>query len=679
MDSPMDEDDKERESTRDKFKREREEQQDARLPSKTRSPDKIKTEERDPKRGRTRDKEKYDEFGRNLETREREPSREREVSPESKDRRERIEKEGRRKERDRYKNEREIYREPSPPPYKRRKKDEEWDEREHDRYRDRPTYYERDKGRGRGNDSYRDRGSRSYFPGPVYDEYETLPPVSENYYPAERRSRSPPPPRVPRPKTELFEGNMKTYKQFLEYQDEHQAPQESEKKYEEYKNEFKKKHSRTFFDEHKKDEWFKEKYSPEYLETKRAQKLESVQVNLKIFSQELAAGTIKFNLSAEDDAEFMSKDKSEQDSAMSLEHSDEPHDEMEQDAEEPDEPKENGEEKTEEKKEDGKEIAKDDKGGEKEGAEPKIISTKPSHPRQHQKLDMSLDALTHQKRDKTDKEKEKITPLPTVPETNTIFIKSIPPSVGRAELMDLFKDTEGFVRMSSSEPMKYKNFNRLGWVTYQTKEQCLKAIDKLNGTKVSETKDFELQLMLNKQNTTDLYKKIKVTPPGASTDERMKVDYDQCHQLAQMLDKERGVEKNPVLTSATDSLAFPEKLDRLILYCRRVHFFCYYCGEEYEDKDDMLKKCGEKHLRKKDSTGQVVVSTEHWIDSLDLKIKSRLSKPDNPDVYTGAELFEKKCKNSSERISKRLIMTNLDALIARNSSVVSYLCRSIFN
>ena len=35
------------------------------------------------------------------------------------------------------------------------------------------------------------------------------------------------------------------------------------------------------------------------------------------------------------------------------------------------------------------------------------------------------------------------------------------------------------------------------------------------------------------------------------------------------------------------------KLDLLLLYLRRIHSFCFYCGEEYEDERILSMKCGQ--------------------------------------------------------------------------------------
>ena len=39
------------------------------------------------------------------------------------------------------------------------------------------------------------------------------------------------------------------------------------------------------------------------------------------------------------------------------------------------------------------------------------------------------------------------------------------------------------------------------------------------------------------------------------------------------------------------------KLDLSLLYLRRVHAYCLYCGEEYEDERMLSTRCGPQHIR----------------------------------------------------------------------------------
>jgi hypothetical protein len=40
-----------------------------------------------------------------------------------------------------------------------------------------------------------------------------------------------------------------------------------------------------------------------------------------------------------------------------------------------------------------------------------------------------------------------------------------------------------------------------------------------------------------------------------------------------------------------------QQLDLLLLYLRRVHAYCFYCGEEYDDERMLAAKCGPQHIR----------------------------------------------------------------------------------
>lgn len=39
------------------------------------------------------------------------------------------------------------------------------------------------------------------------------------------------------------------------------------------------------------------------------------------------------------------------------------------------------------------------------------------------------------------------------------------------------------------------------------------------------------------------------------------------------------------------------KLDILLLYLRRVHSYCFYCGEEFDDERMISTRCGPQHIR----------------------------------------------------------------------------------
>ena len=71
-------------------------------------------------------------------------------------------------------------------------------------------------------------------------------------------------------------------------------------------------------------------------------------------------------------------------------------------------------------------------------------------------------------------------------------------------------------------------------------------------------------------------------------------DYDLCKRLiAEVFDPEKEIETYIVKQVEEQSeISAQNKLDILLLYLRRVHAFCLYCGEEYEDERMLSTRCG---------------------------------------------------------------------------------------
>ena len=73
-------------------------------------------------------------------------------------------------------------------------------------------------------------------------------------------------------------------------------------------------------------------------------------------------------------------------------------------------------------------------------------------------------------------------------------------------------------------------------------------------------------------------------------------DLELCKRLiTEVLDLEKEVPNNcfdKINEYASSYLSQTQHLDLLLLYLRRVHGYCYYCGEEYDDERTLAAKCG---------------------------------------------------------------------------------------
>lgn len=104
---------------------------------------------------------------------------------------------------------------------------------------------------------------------------------------------------------------------------------------------------------------------------------------------------------------------------------------------------------------------------------------------------------------------------------------------------------------------------------------------------------------------------MRLTPPLPAS--MIQTDYDICKKLiTEVLDPEKEIESTVISQlEAHPELSLQVKLDLALLYLRRVHSYCLYCGEEYEDERMLSTRCGPQHIRHHDQ-----ISTEEFDEIL---------------------------------------------------------------
>lgn len=175
------------------------------------------------------------------------------------------------------------------------------------------------------------------------------------------------------------------------------------------------------------------------------------------------------------------------------------------------------------------------------------------------------------------------------PDKLTLFAYQIPKNISRFQLINIVKKLPGFISLSMSEPIKNQNYCRYCWFTFDSEENCELAFDSLNDYKV--TNEYKLFPIKSKSTTS---KKLRVTP--YLFEERVAEDLENSKTLIQIYDRERSIEGNTLFDNR-ESRSKEFQLDLQILYLRRVHGFCYYCLEEYEDERMLATRCDNIHLR----------------------------------------------------------------------------------
>ena len=92
-----------------------------------------------------------------------------------------------------------------------------------------------------------------------------------------------------------------------------------------------------------------------------------------------------------------------------------------------------------------------------------------------------------------------------------------------------------------------------------------------------------------------------------------------------MIDREKDIFDNCLLITDEQFFALSDEqkefqLDLQLLYLRKVHAFCYYCLDEYDDERMLAAKCGPSHIRTRYDASAVRQT------SLDEMIENRLIK-----------------------------------------------------
>lgn len=410
--------------------------------------------------------------------------------------------------------------------------------------------------------------------------------------------------------------------------------------YDQYKRDFYSDNYKSFFDQHKDSEWFKEKYDPTVILQTYPQKLEACKNEFLAFKEEFQKGNVKVSFKADDNEEWVpyaikftdgtsqGQKSTDRDSSSRL-----------------------GEGLKEESsvdtelKNDNSELKKDD---EEDKSEHNTHPPLDNNDQASKKSGMDVQEETPAESSKEEGMVQESQDGEEI-DSPTLFIKTIPPQCTRNELMNTLTGIESgnVVKLQLSEPNPSKNFHRIGWVTYSSIEAAKEALQKLSGSKLD---SFELNLIIHKEKPGE--RKAKITPALASQTERIQHDLIQARKLVALLDKEKDIENDIFTDENLKDYSEEQTLDLMIYYLRKVHFYCYYSAEEFSSWDNLVLKCGEIYLR---GTPKYTphFDPDTWAQNLDAKVTWRLENSMSLDDLTGKTLSTRMERDICEKHTKR--------------------------
>uniref|UniRef100_A0A669C044 Serrate, RNA effector molecule n=1 Tax=Oreochromis niloticus TaxID=8128 RepID=A0A669C044_ORENI len=391
---------------------------------------------------------------------------------------------------------------------------------------------------------------------------------------------------------------------------------EAVKRYNQYKLDFRRQQLQDFFLQHKEQEWFRSKYHPDDITTRKAESLAALKTRLGVFlflmdnnwldnvslDMDHAPAIIKLLDAGKLDRKKRKRSLSADSGEGSASDSDSSHSDGEKDEDE----------EKEEEEDDGEDERRKERGKERE-------KEAPPKPR----------------------------PLHL---TTSLFIRSIPPEVSKDEITALCRRYPGFLRVALSDPQPERRFFRRCWVTFDRSVNIKETCWNLQNIRL---RDCELAPVVNR----DLCRRVRSVNGLTHHKPVVRNDIRLSARLVHSLDQ-RGelwteqMETNPILKNITDylieevsaeeeeligasggntddagdakdpassdvTLETDDKLlkvlDRLLLYLRLVHSVDYYNFCEYPAEDEMPHRCGLIHVRGPLPVGKITATevSEH--------------------------------------------------------------------
>uniref|UniRef100_A0A8D3B7G4 Serrate RNA effector molecule-like n=1 Tax=Scophthalmus maximus TaxID=52904 RepID=A0A8D3B7G4_SCOMX len=356
---------------------------------------------------------------------------------------------------------------------------------------------------------------------------------------------------------------------------------EAVKRYNQYKLDFRRQQLQDFFLQHKEQEWFRSKYHPDNITTRKAESLAALKTRLGVFLflmdnnwldnvsldmdhcpaiiKLLDAAVIKmeggtdFDLQVLEDCEEEAKQNGEKEKDEEGEEGEEEEEEEEGEEKKDDEEEEEGEEKTTKKKGRKRKRSVSADSGEGSASDSDSSHSDGDKEEDDEKEEEEEDRADERRKERG-KEREKEAPAKPRPLhlTTSLFIRSIPPEVSKEEITALCRRYPGFLRVALSDPQPERRFFRRCWVTFDRGVNIKETCWNLQNIRL---RDCELSPVVNR----DLCRRVRNVNGLTHHKPVLRNDIRLSARLVHSLDQ-RGelwagqMETNPVLKNITDYL-----------------------------------------------------------------------------------------------------------------------------
>ncbi len=236
---------------------------------------------------------------------------------------------------------------------------------------------------------------------------------------------------------------------------------------------------------------------------------------------------------------------------------------------------------------------------------------------------------------------------------NSLFIQYLPYNVSFLSLHSIIKELPGLIFISISEPLKKDDYSRFIWLNFDNEKNVTNALEKLNLYEINE--NYILNVV--KSNKFPL-RKIKLFPVyvNNNNNENDFIEEDEiknCEEIIKKFDLLRNIKFNVILNEKEKINNKKKYFDLMILYLRKIHGFCYYCVKYFYDEKNLDYKCDSVHLRN-------IIINNNDIENINL-----YKKIFNENVKNFIENFDKNF-NDFENFDEKFIEENFNNLKEKN-------------
>jgi len=386
----------------------------------------------------------------------------------------------------------------------------------------------------------------------------------------------------------------KTFKEFIQKLPDDISPEKAQAEFAKYLNQFDKSREAIFFNEHKDEDWFKEKYDPVHVEKANKKRAEHARAEAKAFVEEFLSDKLKDVISAD----CKENDKS---TILPSWHED---------------PKATNEDNGEKKETDPSDATENvdadanaadstvpDVEGESSASQPismKVISSasQPISMKKPGEVRPAAQEFRGPQSDNSFRDARNKGNHLRYCFDDQVFIQGIPLKTERSKLEEAFKDAKGFKELFLSDPVRSDRRIVNGWASFETQDDCHKVMNEeaqggLNGKRISAAYYLTLFPKKKSRSRPHYVHQVFLHP------ERVTQDLNQCLALIKKYDEETNIHEHAIFSPETlDPL--PSDLHRLNLcleYLRRVHLCAYYQTRRFKHAEHMRHKLPQAVVR----------------------------------------------------------------------------------